>query len=543
MERLEDDARRRGALEPRLDAAGVKEAELKKVITEWPRVEERVQGLFQQAENGQKQLAALEQELREAGAVLEARRQRELLERARPLQEQITAIEAALAALPLVGKAELAFLEQKLQELARLKSVAEAMKLKARFRTNKPLELLVTAGLEEPRRLPVEAEASLEGAGRLLLEGPGWTLEVQSGEGDVTQLLERARRARADFEAKLKELAVKEIGEARAVRVKYEELEKALEGARIRLEGYLGGITFSALEAAAANLGPDKPVRDPELIKGAAGELKVSLGALKVKLEQEQEKLKSWTAVFESLDSAVEAMAELKRQALEIKKELEALAPLPAEFGSADKFIDALKEMRGRRDALKDQIAGLKVKLIEAQSRLPEESTEELAAALRLAGEELARLKRQGEAIRLVRAEFSALKAEMDSDTLAPLAKSFAHNLAVVTNNRYTAARLDGAVPGAISSGDGRALPVELLSTGTAGGAALALRLAMAAYLLKEAGGFLVMDDPLVNLDPERKKAAAILIREFAREKQLIVTTCDPATAALLGGNVIAVHN
>ena len=80
---------------------------------------------------------------------------------------------------------------------------------------------------------------------------------------------------------------------------------------------------------------------------------------------------------------------------------------------------------------------------------------------------------------------------------------------------------------------------MELLSAGTTAGVALALRLAMCAYLLQGAGGFMIMDDPLVNFDPERKKAAAGVIQKFARTSQLIVTTCDPETARLLGGNLI----
>jgi len=47
------------------------------------------------------------------------------------------------------------------------------------------------------------------------------------------------------------------------------------------------------------------------------------------------------------------------------------------------------------------------------------------------------------------------------------------------------------------------------------------------------------MDDPLVDMDPERQQAAAGALRELAAEKQLILFTCHPATAQMLGGTLV----
>ncbi len=44
----------------------------------------------------------------------------------------------------------------------------------------------------------------------------------------------------------------------------------------------------------------------------------------------------------------------------------------------------------------------------------------------------------------------------------------------------------------------------QLLSVGPRDELALAVRLAMARRFLKEGGGFLLLDDPLVDLDPRR---------------------------------------
>jgi len=47
------------------------------------------------------------------------------------------------------------------------------------------------------------------------------------------------------------------------------------------------------------------------------------------------------------------------------------------------------------------------------------------------------------------------------------------------------------------------------------------------------------MDDPLVDLDPDRQSKAADAIKDFAENKQLILLTCHPTHAKMLGGNQI----
>jgi len=63
--------------------------------------------------------------------------------------------------------------------------------------------------------------------------------------------------------------------------------------------------------------------------------------------------------------------------------------------------------------------------------------------------------------------------------------------------------------------------------------------LVMAEHFLKDADGFLMMDDPLVDLDPERQNRAAETLKSFAEKKQFLIFTCHPSSAALLGGHLI----
>jgi exonuclease SbcC len=77
-------------------------------------------------------------------------------------------------------------------------------------------------------------------------------------------------------------------------------------------------------------------------------------------------------------------------------------------------------------------------------------------------------------------------------------------------------------------------LPFDRLSGGTRGLFALALRLSMAEAYLGEEEGFLILDDPLVDLDPERQERASAVLARFAGRpgRQLLLFTCHPAHAA-----------
>lgn len=79
----------------------------------------------------------------------------------------------------------------------------------------------------------------------------------------------------------------------------------------------------------------------------------------------------------------------------------------------------------------------------------------------------------------------------------------------------------------------------EFLSTGTKKAILLAFRLALLNYYYPEESGVVVLDDILLDMDPDRRQGAAKLLSEFAKENQVIFTSCDPAIANLLGGNLI----
>ena len=55
----------------------------------------------------------------------------------------------------------------------------------------------------------------------------------------------------------------------------------------------------------------------------------------------------------------------------------------------------------------------------------------------------------------------------------------------------------------------------------------------MADYFLQNSLGFIVLDDPLTEMDAERQLLAAACLENYAKGKQVLLFTCHPAHVKL----------
>ena len=85
-------------------------------------------------------------------------------------------------------------------------------------------------------------------------------------------------------------------------------------------------------------------------------------------------------------------------------------------------------------------------------------------------------------------------------------------------------------------------IALDILSSGTLDSVALAFRLALIEEMSHDDGTITVLDDCLVNMDPERQKNAVELIKRHGQKHQVIFTTCNPEICQLLGGSQIILN-
>lgn len=217
---------------------------------------------------------------------------------------------------------------------------------------------------------------------------------------------------------------------------------------------------------------------------------------------------------------------------------IDASAPLPAGFSDPQSFLTAYEKARDDAKALADERARLSDRKRELEVKAPGETAEELAAPLRDAEAAFETALRRGRALERISRTADALLLESDSAVFRGMQAELDPLIQAMSLGRHSRVDMDGTLPRGLADGSGRSLPWDLLSGGTRDTLALAVRLAMASFFLRDTDGFLMLDDPLVELDPDRQGAAARALASFAARRQLIVFTCHPATAELLGGTL-----
>lgn len=138
-------------------------------------------------------------------------------------------------------------------------------------------------------------------------------------------------------------------------------------------------------------------------------------------------------------------------------------------------------------------------------------------------------LSNEYDAISLAVQTLKAADADIQSRFSPELGKLAAQYMSRMTDGKYAAVTLGRDFSAAVrENGDSVPRPAEYLSAGTLDLMYLAVRLAVCRLALPEGSSCpLVLDDALVNLDPERKKQALSLLEDISRERQVILFTCE----------------
>lgn len=537
-----DDSLQRRTLEAETKALNIEIDTLSKVNSDWPVRENKVEEAKTKIPQLEEALKPLEQEKKDA---LEAQKNRDIREKYKKAKEKNAYLQGKfeeLQRVKILSDDDLNQIKEALSERDKIKGKITAGKLTLMIKAKTSFNMHISKDFDEEysQEICPDSPSTIEAGGLIRLGHRDWDMEIISGKGNINKLKEEYETAEVKLSDVFKKHGVETLEETTHVNAIYNRCkDKVIEVQNI-LKDVLGDETFDVLESKVKELGEEKKTRPVDEIVTEYEKAKNDVDNLRKDVQAHEKVLKEYTDKYKDKNQLLLTFAKSTGKLDEVQIKVNELSSLPDGFSDSDNFIEAYEKIRDELEKEKERLNNKLIEKAGLEASAPESSSEELSTLLKEMEENFERTRKKGEAIALVKETTGNLLNQLDVGTYDYIRKDVEHYVAAMTDNRYDKVAMDGAIPVGFFNKEGNVLECDLLSVGTKDVLSLAIRLAMANYFLKDTDGFLVLDDPLVDLDPVRQQRAAELLKAYAKAKQIIVFTCHPSHADLFEGNRIA---
>ncbi len=536
-----NELRERALLEERLQRLEQEENRLRDINQQWPVLEQRIRETQPKVEELNQRLSALLEEKSRVEKAQELQEKLKLWQEVEKREKEIHRLNTEKNRLSPVSEPDVKRLREIDRERSQLSATLKAASLQVQLKTRVPEVVQVQIGLEPEQEIHVSPKEphSLTASGSIRIKHDNLEVTVVSGELNVEAVQRSLQALQREEMELLAKCQIENLEQGEAVLHHHRELDSQLALLKDQLNQLLGGHNREELQALAEQAEDVQSLRSLSAVMEDISSVQMEKVQMESRLEETQEQIRKWQEEFHNPEKLLDRLIELRQERKSVQGKLEQLAQPPEGVESVEVFIRMFEEKEQQLRDQESQLSELRIRKAEMDAREPDESSETLRERLRELEAAFQQKLRLGRAMEILRKRFIDLKTQMDGETLQPWVNRFVAYLRLLTGERYQEVQLKEGVPEKVVRKDGVALQVDWLSVGAKDGLALALRLSMAEYFLRERRGFLIMDDPLVDLDPERQQAAVELLRQFARSHQLIVLTCHPHHAELLGGNQV----
>lgn len=537
-----ESARRRRVLRAENKAVEADLRRMQEANRSWPVLENRLHQLDREIPAVHQRVTRLKEEEKRAAEAESSRAERERLAKAEPEWEKLRALRKKHEEAPREAFEHIDAVRKAHGRVRAAEAAVAAGKLTLEFHARTRQELTAGSDAEPEARIdaaPGKTE-TLAAGGRLRLEHRDWTISVFSGEKNSVlsreQQLAEARSSLAKLFDTCKAGSIDEVEEHARV---YSTTVREINEQQRKLEGLLEGASFEELRERVPASTAGEPTRSVAEIVEERVRLEQEAAAGTREREATAQSLAKLGEEYGDADALLLSVSEAVGRRKEITERLAALAPLPEGVTDSDAFVEEYQRTQTRTEHLRRERTAKLMEQAELKGREPEQSAEDLQRLLDDTRQRFAHVRESAAAVARVREAAAEARREGRSDIFAGMRREIAGVTRTVTGEAYDAVDMDQALPRGVVRPDGVSVEYELLSGGTRDVLALALRLAMASYFLRNAEGFLMLDDPFVDMDPARRRKAAEVLASFAEDKQTILFTCHPSHAELFGERAV----
>ena len=535
---LKDGIQKRSLLEQKLEASNSKKENLLDITNQWPVLKYRIDTADPEIAKKKSKLGELHDERERSRNAAKAG---ELKRRIGKLQELLTKVEDAREQLnntQKVEQADIKTLRELESDIRKCKAQIEAAKLTIRISSGSERTVRYSQAGKEEREIPVGSGDTIDetAEGGFTLISADLKVEVFSGEGDLENTVRSLAQKEKERKQKLEELHLTGVGEAEKKAEEYRVAGNKLQAAEDNYESALGDDTIDGLRRQLEAYGTVTGVRPEDEISDEIVKVKTELLTLESDIKGAKDRIAGWIELYGTNDKVILALSKVSGEIEQIGNELENLPRLPEGFNTSDGFVRHVESLDTAIRALERNISDKKIEVTQKQNDAPELSSEELQSMYKDAQDTFGHIKKEAETFSRVYEKSSAVIEQLDQNTYHGLDAAFMKWLMKMIPDRFSSIELDRDIPVQFKTIDDKVLPMELLSHGTKDAVAVAWRFALSEHFLGDNRGFIILDDPLVDLDPDRQKYAAAVVREFSENTQVIVLTCHPAHEDMLEG-------
>ena len=414
-----------------------------------------------------------------------------------------------------------------------------------------------------------------------LLRIPGvGTVEVRSGAREIRVIQAELDQTRKELATRLQSFSVGNVDELEALKNRCDSLRQEVRGLDAQMRALAGewktpeGLSqahagfLSAAEGLAHELGmslagirkaalPDLEAIEEALSKAVSGVRSLeaqrdsTIRALREAERQRGDVLKNKSGAEAAAQAARQAIDEtlraygdeaaLERTYQEARREqdaarervhdLEAKLPPPDRDPERQAGTIAQDEQRvqAELDSVEEQVIRLRVLIEQGAAEGVYGKLAEEEEALAAASARYDRAEREARATRLLQDLIDRRRRAITSALTRPVEERVTSLFGRVTaREKRRISFSDDLEPAAFSVERADGLPLEDLSGGAREQLALVTRVALAQYLAQDERMLFVLDDTLVQSDPDRHERFLVILEEAAESLQVVLLTCHP---------------
>lgn len=418
-------------------------------------------------------------------------------------------------------------------ELRELNATLKAQKLIFDIKAKTGIDGTLQKGIGEKKKIKLKKGQTIsdEASGKIYLETDELILSVESGAENISSIARKIENKQGEIEKLNKKYGIESYKELEELQDESAVIISEMDKLDANLETVLDGEKIEKLKKEIQEIEDIPSVRSSKKINEEIIEKTKNIEIIGNEISGMKNAVAKLERQYRSFDELSEKQLEAKAELNEIKKKLSSLKPLPA-GKNVDALITEYNSKSTSHEKLNRDSTGLLV--TKAGLREPPFTSEDVKGVLTSLKNDFELNNKEGQAYKKISETLNTILASESGDVFKPFSEKLRTYFSILTAGKYSEMVVQEVLPTTIKN-DKVTLPIHILSKGTTDALALAQKLSMAEYYLRNSSGFLVLDDPLRDLDPGRESSAVKVLCEFAKEKQLIILTCDPVHAKMFG--------